>query len=30
LVKEYTVWDKIDIYGPNKTIKEFVDETKNN
>ena len=27
--KEYTVWDKIDIYGPNKTIKEIVEEFKN-
>ena len=26
--KEYTVWDKIDIYGPNKTIKNIIDDFK--
>ena len=27
--KKYTVWDKMDIYGPNKTIKSLIDDFKN-
>ena len=28
--KEYTCWDKLDIIGPNKTIKSFIDDFRKN
>ena len=27
--REYTIWDKLDIYGPNLTMKSFIDYFKN-